>query len=256
VPVAGVRWWGEDERWFGVPYLIVERLPGRSGNRWNLAGDGAPMSPDTFRQAVEALVAIHGIPWTDVLADWAEPRDLTTEIHAWERALAKADDPDWIRQGLELRDALLASRPAEPTPGIVHGDFYPNNWMFDGGRLTGIVDWEIAAIGPSLMDIGWLCAFHDPQSWAPGQIPPPAWGIDPEALGAMYEAAAGRAVEDLQWYQALASWRFGAITALNVHLHRSGRRPDPFWDDTAKSFPYLISRGLALLARPVSRGGV
>jgi hypothetical protein len=23
-----VRWWGEDERWFGVPYLIVDYVPG------------------------------------------------------------------------------------------------------------------------------------------------------------------------------------------------------------------------------------
>ena len=66
----------------------------------------------------------------------------------------------------------------------------------------------------------------------------------------MYEAASGRPVEHLDWYQALASWRFGAITALNVHLHRTGRRHDPFWEDTAESFPSLIDRGRALLARP------
>ena len=73
VPVAAVRWWDDDEQWFGVPYLIVDRLPGRSGNRWYPSAGGAPMSPAKFRQAVEALVAIHDIPWVEALDGWAEP---------------------------------------------------------------------------------------------------------------------------------------------------------------------------------------
>ena len=27
-PVARVRWWSDDERWFEVPFFMVERLPG------------------------------------------------------------------------------------------------------------------------------------------------------------------------------------------------------------------------------------
>ena len=30
VPVPTVRWSGDDLRWFEVPYLMVERLPGRT----------------------------------------------------------------------------------------------------------------------------------------------------------------------------------------------------------------------------------
>jgi aminoglycoside phosphotransferase (APT) family kinase protein len=200
-----------------------------------------------FEQAIEALVVTHRIPWEAHLPGWAEPRTLRTEVAAWERALGKADDPEWISQGLELRDRLLAALPLEPAPGVVHGDFYPTNWLFDDGRLTAVVDWEIAAIGPTLLDLGWLCMMQDPASWAPSLAPPTAWHGDPEDLITLYEKLSGSAVPDLAWYRALAAWRFGAIIALNVHLHRSGRRHDPVWELMAESFPALIDRGLQLL---------
>ena len=34
VPVPEVRWAGDDLRWFEVPYLMVERLPGRTFHVW------------------------------------------------------------------------------------------------------------------------------------------------------------------------------------------------------------------------------
>jgi aminoglycoside phosphotransferase (APT) family kinase protein len=233
---------------------VVERLPGRSLNVFEPDRAFFDLSPNgverLFRQAVDALVAVHRLDWQSALAGWDRPRSLEDEIAFWDPILAKGDDPAWIALGRELRDALLAARPEEPAPGLLHGDFYTNNWVVDaGGRLRGIVDWEIAAIGPSLLDLGWLCMMYDPHSWAPAQRDRLAWGPDVDDIIALYEAAAGHPVDDVAWYRALAGYRLGAITALNVRLHRSGRRPDPVWELMADSFPFRVGRALELARR-------
>jgi hypothetical protein len=71
---------------------------------------------------------------------------------------------------------------------------------------------------------------------------------DRRELGEQYAAAAGCAVSHLDWYQALACYRFGAIAGFNVRLHRTGRRPDPLYDVLACSVPVLFARGEQLLA--------
>ncbi len=254
VPVATVRWWGEDEQWFGVPYLVVERLPGRSLNIFAPDDRFFDLSPPgiagLFRQAVDALVATHRLDWRSTLANWDTPRSLTDEIGAWEPILTKGDDEAWVAQGLELRDVLLETRPADPDPGVIHGDFYNNNWVVDAeGRLRAVVDWEISAIGPSLLDLGWLCMMYDPESWGPSQRDRISWAPAVADIVTWYEEAAGRPVPDVDWYRALAGFRLAAITSLNVRLQRTGKRPpDPVWDIMAESYPYRVDRARRLAA--------
>jgi aminoglycoside phosphotransferase (APT) family kinase protein len=252
VPVPAVRWWGDDERWFGVPYLVVDRLPGRSLNLFAPEPDFFDLSPAgvraVFRQAVEALVATHRVDWRSRLPEWDEPRSLEAEIAFWDPILGKGDDEGWISAGRELRDALLLTRPAEPDPGLVHGDFYSNNWVVDGeGRLRAVVDWEIAAIGPSLLDLGWLCMMYDPESWPPAQRARMGWAPAVEDIVGLYEDASGQPVPDVAWYRALAGFRLAAITSLNVRLQRRGQRPpDPVWDLMADSYPYRVAQARRL----------
>ena len=255
VPVAAVRWWGDDEEWFGVPYLVVERLPGRSLNVFAPDDRFFDLTPKgvaaLFRQAIEALVATHRLDWRSKLADWDSPRSLTDEIRAWEPILFKGDDEQWVAQGMSLRDVLLETRPADPEPGVIHGDFYNNNWVVDGdGRLRAVVDWEISAIGPSLLDLGWLCMMYDPQSWGPSQRDRMGWAPSVAQIVALYEDTAGSSVPDIDWYRALAGFRLAAITSLNVRLQRTGKRPpDPVWDIMAESYSYRVDRARRLAAR-------
>ena len=46
----------------------------------------------------------------------------------------------------------------------------------------------------------------------------------------------------------MAGYAFAAISGMNLHLHRSGRRPDPAWESFALAIPSLLSRAEALLA--------
>ena len=68
-----------------------------------------------------------------------------------------------------------------------------------------------------------------------------------EELMAMYEEAWGGKLPDLNWYRALAAYKFAIITGLNLSLHRRGKRPDPLWEITKLSMSPLTKRALELL---------
>lgn len=247
VPVAPVRWWSDDERWFGSPYFVVDRLRGASLSGWEPLPETDVDAGSIFADAVDALAAIHRIDWRRHLAAWAEPRSLKAEIRAWEPILGKGRNEAWTASGLALEAELLRSRPAEPAPAVVHGDFYSNNWVCEDGKLLGVVDWEIAAIGPPLLDVGWLMMIYDPACWGPTRRPWMTWSPAPDELGEAYRAATGDPVPDLAWYQALACWRFAAITSMNLYLHRSGKRPDDTWELIGEAFEPMVARGLELV---------
>jgi hypothetical protein len=54
------------------------------------------------------------------------------------------------------------------------------------------------------------------------------------------------------WYQALAGYRLGAISCLNVRLHRTGRRPDAMWEKFALAVPSMFGRAEELLQSEVA----
>ena len=249
VPVPNVRWSGDDLRWFEVPYIMVERLPGRTFNVWepDTSFDISPTAVGgLYHQAVDALVQVHRLDWQTDLAGWEEPRSLDTEIRFWDTILAKAAEPQWVSQGQDVRELLLATQPQDPPMGLFHGDFQGTNFLFDGTRLAALLDWEISGISGHLLDLGWLLVFIDPESWDATHGPIAAVPAA-EELVARYEDGVQRKVPDINWYRALAGYRFGVISGFNVMLHRRGKRHDPEWDLIAPSVASLFGRAKALL---------
>jgi hypothetical protein len=43
----------------------------------------------------------------------------------------------------------------EPAEVICHNDFAPYNMLFEDGKLTGIIDWDLASPGPRVWDMGY-----------------------------------------------------------------------------------------------------
>jgi len=56
-------------------------------------------------------------------------------------------------------DGIMSLRNRLPAPGrlsVCHGDFQPSNFLYENGRVTGIIDWENAHVGDPREDLGWL----------------------------------------------------------------------------------------------------
>lgn len=243
------RHWSDDETVFGAPYLVMSRLDGRSPPDLFAAGAERGMDGATplFGQAMDELVEVHAIDVRRTLAGWDAVREWQAEIEHWVRILGRASDPDWIAQGHAVRELLHRKAPQAVPFGLVHGDYYSNNWVFDGARLSGIVDWEGASLGPSLLDLGWACMIYDADSWGPMRRATMHWQPRPEALAARYAAGTAHDLGDLDWYRALAAYRLACITAYYFEEHRSGRRPNPAWEVFGESFPFLLARAAAML---------
>ena len=86
---------------------------------------------------------------------------------------------------------LRASLPQPIEPRLVHGDFRIGNLMAERGRLTGVLDWEIAHTGDFHEDLAYGCM----AVWRFGS-PEPAFGLGSlEELFAAYIASGGQLVD-------------------------------------------------------------
>ena len=244
LPVPDVPWAGADDTWFGTPFVMMVFLPGTPFFVWqpDARFDRSPQAvASLWQQCIDALVRLHRFDWQHHLPDWEPPTPLKDEITRWDRILHKAPEPAWLDAAQHVRAALLERLPPSPAPGLVHGDYQPGNMLYEDGRLTGIIDWELASIGSPLLDVGWLMMLADRFSWQPEWRP--LCPLTPRAIALRYGAEPAA----MAWWQALAGYRLGAISCLNVHLHRSGRRPDAVWERFALAIPSMFGRAAALL---------
>ena len=254
VPHCSVRWSGADLEWFGSPYFVVPKLEGdvlRLGpGEWASTLSDEHLL-DMARQVLTALAGIHKVDptRTPYLGD-AMP--FAEDVERWDRFYERAADPELLAGVPDCRRRLLETLPADAPVGLFHGDFQTSNLFFDAKtgcatpKLLAIIDWELTGIGATLNDIGWICTFSDRGAWAKGEVERPMF-LDPETLMALYVDAYGDPLPDLNWFRALAAYKFAIITGFNLSLHRRGKRVDPSWEATALSMKPLIDRALELL---------
>jgi aminoglycoside phosphotransferase (APT) family kinase protein len=99
---------------------------------------------------------------------------------------------------LELLDSRLPAFDGEPV--LVQGDTGPGNFMYADGRITAIIDWELAHFGDPMDDLAWL-------SWRATQHTFP----DFPARLREYERLSGITVDDdrIRYYRVNAIARLG-----------------------------------------------
>jgi aminoglycoside phosphotransferase (APT) family kinase protein len=128
-----------------VPSVLMTRMPGSA----DLHPRHAEALADTLTQihsVQEPSLGWHYKPWFDVerldIPDWTE------HPHAWR----------------VLHDRLRAGPPSTSV-GFLHRDFHPGNILFQDGRISAVVDWVNACIGPLEVDVSHcranLAVLHD-----------------------------------------------------------------------------------------------
>ncbi|MBI2802838.1 MAG: phosphotransferase family protein [Gammaproteobacteria bacterium] len=249
LPVPRVPWAGAQEQWFGVPFIVMERLPGRTYFVWDphSSFERSPAAAGPlWRQAVEVLPRFHQFDWRRELKNWQAPEPLIDQISRWRKIYLHAPEPRWIEQAEGVEALLLKTMPDDAPIGLYHGDYQPGNILYADGRLTGVIDWEISGIGDCLLDIGWLMMVADPANWVEAwhSIYPPT----PEEIRDIYEQRMGQRYAAIPWYQAFAGYRLASIGCLNVKLHRKGQRHDPIWENMGLCLSKMFERAREILA--------
>jgi aminoglycoside phosphotransferase (APT) family kinase protein len=245
VAVPPIIWFGDEPEFFDRPYFVGGFVEG-----FKLGESQLPLAhlKRLARAGIATMAALHNVAWEPRRDAWGAPFALSDELKRLDYLLDRDTlDPAVVARGPELRERLRSSLPAGARIGCVHGDFQWSNVLFDEERVVALIDWEISLVGATLLDLGWICFFSDPQSWVGTDVRGSLLNAD-EIVDAYAEAAGFPvSIPEVRWFRAFAGYRFGVITCFNLMLHRRGKRPDPLWEETALSAPRMFEHGLELL---------
>lgn len=164
VPVPRAYWHDDDPAILGAPFLICGFIAGSAPLTWDMrlpsggSGDVSALADDFVRY----LAAIHRLPWRetplgDLDAGVTKENAAQLQLRRWrDRIDAKMLQPYPV-----LRDATIWLKnncPPARALSIVHGDYRLGNFLQENGRISAILDWELAHIGDPHEDLGWTCA--------------------------------------------------------------------------------------------------
>jgi aminoglycoside phosphotransferase (APT) family kinase protein len=174
-----------------------------------------------YTNFLDVLAAVHRIAPPPAL----EPRD---ELAFW------ADYLDWSEAVPgRLRRAFAWCRDHAPgptgPPALLWGDVRLGNVILDDeAEVIAVLDWEMVSVGPVEHDLAWFFALEAMQDDLFGTRVP---GFPSQQEARMhYEAAAGRTLHDLAWYEAFALVRSIAILARLQHIEGKPVAVDPLVD--------------------------
>jgi aminoglycoside phosphotransferase (APT) family kinase protein len=228
----------------GRPFVLMQAV---AGERIERVRDVVPQA-DIALSAVGVLTRIHGLPTERTGIGDEEPRTLPQEVQRWSWLLERSP-PELTARAPALAGRLLVKPPAERPPGLVHGDFHYGNLLFDGSRVTSVLDWEIAQVGQPLIDLGCLLLVSAAARSADPEIAisvPGAGAVevpDEVVVGAYGQVSQ----EEVDWYVALNFYKLAAILGYNLMLHRRGKRPDPIYETRTETIRKFIDEGLQRL---------
>ncbi len=179
----------------GSPGLLMSYLAGANTMTWEQMRErgGEGSGEDAFA----TMVRMHELP---VPEGWPQREEGETHVARELAGTARLREEAGAGAPPELPLALerLSASPPEPTgpPCVVHGDFRPANLMAAAGRVTGILDWEMASTGDPLCDFG-VSTMREWGTWMPDEELLAAYGkargLDPDPRSLRWWRALGYA---------------------------------------------------------------
>lgn len=242
----------EDTAVLGAPFLLASFVDGTSITDTLPAaytGDAACVR-QIGEELVDALAAVHRIAWHETLPEgFGRPEGFVQrQIERWLGVRSKdavRDLPLLERLGQWLLENLPSDDPAT----IIHCDYHLDNTLFahTEPRLLAIIDWEMATIGPPLLDVGLLTMFWNRSDGEARGFPArQAVSNRPDAPSALalaerWSSATGFSIANLAYYQAFAFWRLAAIVEGAYVLFERGLVDTPYARGLAQDVPALLT---------------
>jgi aminoglycoside phosphotransferase (APT) family kinase protein len=251
VPVPNVRWLEEDTSLIGSPFFLMDRIDGTAppdnppytfGGNW--LADATEAQRQRMQQAtIDILAQLHAIERAEerfgFLFTDAEQAAGTTPLHrkiARTRAWYDWTTASGVRSPLVERGFrwLENNWPRDPGPTVLSwGDSRVGNVLYRDFAPVAVLDWEMAAVCPREIDLGWLiyaqCIFQDMSTVF--ELPGIATFLQRDDVAGYYEKVTGHTPRDLDFYTAYSALQYAIVFlrtgARSVHFGETDMPDDP-----------------------------
>ncbi|MFG3256318.1 phosphotransferase family protein [Streptomyces sp. NPDC048172] len=246
VPVPRVLWLEEDEGPLGAPFFVMERVEGRvppDVMPYTYEGNWLHSATDAERAALQeatlsVLARLHGQVPAELAGFLAEPgpgtplrRHVAAQRRYYEWVVADQPRSPVIERGFAW---LTSNWPDEEGDTVVcWGDARIGNIVYDGFEPVAVLDWEMAALGPRELDLGWtvyLHRFFQDLTESMGQEGLPGF-FDRRAVEARYAELTGHTPRAMDFHTFYAALRHAIvmlrIAYRRIHFGEAVPPPDP-----------------------------
>ncbi|MFF8372511.1 phosphotransferase family protein [Streptomyces lydicus] len=230
LPVPRTLWLEEDPAHLGAPFFVMDRVAGRvppDVMPYTYAGSWLHDATDAERAHLEAasvsvLARLHDqvpLAAAGFLATTGQGGALHRHLAAQRAYYAWVVDgrprSPLIERGFARLVELWPDDPGETV--LTWGDARIGNIVYDGFEPAAVLDWEMAALGPRELDLGWLVFLHrffQDLTEAGGERGLPGF-LCRDAVESRYARLTGHTPRDMEFHTLYAALRH-AIVMLRV----------------------------------------
>ncbi|MGF1599854.1 MAG: phosphotransferase family protein [Acidimicrobiales bacterium] len=237
VPVPRALWCDPSGRWLGQPFFVTRYVAGTASMRPLRVEAGDPALRSVALDLARAAARLHRVDWAatelGALAPVTVDEVATAQLALWRERFE--------RQRLEPHPALVWAfdwlarhAPTAERVSIVHGDLRFGNVLYDGDRLTALLDWEMTHLGDPVEDLGWV--YRD--LWSPRHA------LSFEGFLAAYSDELGSPVDpdSLRWYQVLGEVKHSVISLTAARSFDDEATRNLRHADRAETVPAFVDR--------------
>jgi aminoglycoside phosphotransferase (APT) family kinase protein len=224
IPVPRTRWFEEDEAVLGVPFYIVDQVPGWIPGDfppYHVAGPLYEATPaakvKVWQAAVDTMAKIHTLDWEraglGLLGVPEGGTDSLERLIAYYEKMLRMNEETPPPILAEARDWLRANAYVPKHLSLCWGDARMANLIYSDDAVRAVLDWEMAFIGDPESDLGWFIhldwALSDGHPYSPSArlagLPGTKETID------YYERVTNRKVENFFYHEVFATWRLAVV---------------------------------------------
>lgn len=229
----------DDAQVIGAPFYLMESITGVILRRtapagYDVTGENGVRLWDAF---VQNLAAIHDVSLESAgLEGFGKPDGyIFRQVSGWTERYRRSQT-DEIPAMEEAAAWLAAHIPAENKPSLLHNDYKLDNLVLhpdDPGKIIGVLDWEMAAVGDPLMDLGTSLGYHinfddpDEMKALPLNLPPVEDTPTRQQLVDRYAAITGRDTSNMLFFYVFGLFKIAVVAQQIYWRFKAGKTDDP-----------------------------
>lgn len=239
----------------GAPFYIMRYVEGTVLRTAAQAlGIGVKQQASVAAQLVDVLGTLHLVdPAAVGLERFGRPTGfMDRQVSRWTTQLGASRSRDL--PGVDrLAEGLSRTVPQHLRSGIIHGDYRLDNCVVQDGSIVAVLDWEMAALGDTLADLGLFAVYYAGLADIENTVVQSIGGVGGypplDDLLERYARRTGADLTFLDWYIAFG-WFKLAVVLEGIHYRtRLGATVGAGFEGIADLVQPSIERGLATLAR-------